>query len=80
MRNITRRRIVRGPGRPRPAPGPGTLPFPLTFFLSGDERAWVLDRLREFGPDRARALMRAIRRAGGTRRGRGPGRSEGVRG
>ena len=50
------------PGPPAPAaPAPRSrLPHPLTFFLTGRERAEVLRALRAVHRDRAAALLRAL--------------------
>ncbi|MEM8834288.1 MAG: hypothetical protein AAGD00_00575 [Planctomycetota bacterium] len=49
------------PIQPAPAPEPGTLPQPLTFFLTVDERRAVLRALRRMHTDRRRGLLVALR-------------------
>lgn len=45
------------------APDPRDLPQPLTFFVSGRERAQILRALRRIDGNRAFALKRALRLA-----------------
>lgn len=45
---------------PGPAPDPRDLPHPITFFVSGRDRAVILRALRRLDGDRVFALKRAL--------------------
>ncbi len=49
-----------GPPAPAAPPSQGALPHPITFFVTGRERAEVLRALRAVHPDRTAALLRAL--------------------
>ena len=46
--------------KPAPSPDPRTLPEPLTFFLTSEERRRVLEKLRRLGPNRREALLTLV--------------------
>lgn len=50
---------------PEPASPPADLPYPLTFFLTARQRAWVLRVLRRIDRDRAAALCRVLEQTEG---------------
>ncbi len=50
----------RKPAAPAPAPDSRDLPHPITFFVTGRERAQILRALRRLDGDRAFALKRAL--------------------
>ncbi|HZW09543.1 MAG TPA: hypothetical protein VFF69_06550 [Phycisphaerales bacterium] len=60
MRNDSDDMPRRTPRGPAPAPDARDLPHPLTFFVTGRERAQILRALRRLDGDRAFALKRAL--------------------